>query len=76
MHITISKRFVEYWTRDTAAPDSSALCELFGFTSPSILKRMLKFKRMVEINCNVHLQTYNCIIAEEARKENLPLLTH
>ena len=30
-----------------------------------------KFKRIVEVNSNVHLPTYNCIIAEEARKKTL-----
>ena len=53
-------------------PEStSALGKLFGFISPSIVKSVLKLKRIVEVNRNVHLPTYNRIIAEEARKKKL-----
>ena len=71
VHI-ICKRLVEYWGLEVVPPKSaSALGKLFGFISPSIVKSVLKFKRIVEVNCNVHLPTYSSIIAEEARKKKL-----
>ena len=66
------KRLVECWTLDTLPPAStSALGNLFGFIYPSIVQSVRKFKRILEVNRNVHLPIYNRIIAEEARKKTL-----
>ena len=55
---------------DTVPPETtSALGKLFGFMSASIVKSVIKFKRIVKVNRDVHLPIYNRIIAEEARKK-------
>ena len=55
---------------ESVPPEStSALGKLFGFMSASIVKSVLQFKRIVKVNSDVHLPTYNRIIAEEARKK-------
>ena len=50
---------------------TSALGKLFGFIYPSIVQSVRKFKRIVEVNRQVHLLTYNRIISQEARKKTL-----
>ena len=74
--IIIFKRLVENWSLEIVPPEStSALGKLFGFISPSIVKLVLKFKLIVQVqadcqvNSNVHLLTYNSFIAEEACKK-------
>ena len=71
VHAIITKRLVECWTLDTLPPEStSALGKLFGFLYPSsLVQSVRKFKRILEVNRNVHLPIYNRIIAEEARKK-------
>ena len=53
---------------------TSALGKLFGFMSASIVKSVIKFKRIVKVNRDVHLPIYNRIIAKEARKKLSPQL--
>ena len=63
MHI-ICKRLVEHWSLDIVPSEStSASGKLFAFISPFIVT-VLKFKRIVQVNCNVHLPTYNSIISD------------
>ena len=72
MHTIVSKHLVECWTLDTLPFESiSALGKLFGFVYPSIVQSVRKFKHIVEVNSNVHLPTYNHIIAEEDSKNTL-----
>ena len=72
VHTIIHKRLVECWTLDTLPlASTSALGKLFGFIYPSIVQSVRKFKRIVEVNHNVHLPTYSRIIAKEARKKTL-----
>ena len=69
VYVIIYKRLVKYWSLENVPLDStSALGKLFGFMSASIVKSVIKFKRIVKVNSDVHLPTYNRIIAEEARK--------
>ena len=73
MYVIIYKRLIEYWSLDIVPPEStSALGKLFGFMSASSVKSVIKFKRIVKVNRDVHLPTYNRIIAEEARKKLSP----
>ena len=72
VYVIIYKRLVEYWSLDSVpkAPEStSALGKLFGFMPTSIVKSVIKFKSILKVNRDVHLPTYNRIIAEEARKK-------
>ena len=72
VHTIKSKSLIECWTLDTLPhKGTSALGKLFGFIYPSIVKlvTVCKFKCIVKVNSNVHLQTYNYIIAEEACKK-------
>ena len=48
-----------------------ALGKLFGFIYPSIVQSVRKFKRIVEVNSQVHPLAYNRITAQEARKKTL-----
>ena len=70
VYVIIYKRLVEYWSLESVAPEStSALGKLVGFISASIVKSVIKFKRIVKVNRDLHLPTYNRIIAEEASKK-------
>ena len=72
VHALIAKRLILYWTMGSP---NSALAKIFGFMSPLIESSARRFKRLVEINWQVHLRTYLRIIAEEARKKRGALPT-